>query len=201
MRLFRPGLLARFLYPEAVFRIKGPEKLLYLTFDDGPDPESTPRLLKILDAANVRAAFFFSGLKVEKHPGLIDIVRKSGHIAGNHGYLHLDGLISPTEKYISNVKKAEDSTSSVFFRPPYGRLRPRQYRALKEKYRIILWDLMPYDFDTSFGARNTLRIMKRKCRPGSVIVLHDTPSSSACQILEEFIKYARTQGYDFGQLQ
>lgn len=199
MRLFRPGFLARFLYPEAVFRIREPKKLIYLTFDDGPDPESTPALLKLLEHCKVSAAFFCSGVKSEKNPMLPELIKKAGHILGNHGYLHLDGFQTQSEKYILNVMKAEEYTSSVYFRPPYGHLRPDQYRRLKKKYKIILWDLMPYDFDSSFGPENALMVMKKKIRPGAVIVLHDTPSSSAMQILERFIDFAREEGYDFGK--
>jgi peptidoglycan/xylan/chitin deacetylase (PgdA/CDA1 family) len=130
----------------------------------------------------------------------MELIKRSGHILGNHGYLHMDGFGTPSEKYILNVMKAEEYTSSVYFRPPYGHLRPEQYRRLKKQYKIILWDLMPYDFDSSFGPGNALMMLKKKIRPGAVIVLHDTPSSSAMQILESFIEFARQEGYDFGKL-
>ena len=72
-----------------------------------------------------------------------------------------------------------------------------QYRKLKEKYKIVLWDIMPYDFDKNFGSEKSLEILKKKIRPGSIIVLHDTPASSANKIIGEFITYALSSGYRF----
>jgi peptidoglycan/xylan/chitin deacetylase (PgdA/CDA1 family) len=86
---------------------------------------------------------------------------------------------------------------SELFRPPYGHITRAQYKELKKKYRIIIWDLMPYDFDSSFSAEKTLSVMKRKKRPGSIMVLHDTPRSKAIEVLPEFIGYSENEGYSF----
>jgi peptidoglycan-N-acetylglucosamine deacetylase len=197
MRLFRPGFIAACLYPEAIFRIKTTEKLLYMTFDDGPNPDSTPQLLDILDQYNIKAVFFCDGRAAEKYPYLINQISSKGHVIGNHGYNHLNGWKTSTEKYTADIEKAAPTTSGSLFRPPYGRLRFGQYRKLKKKYRIVFWDIMPYDFDTSFGSENSLKILKSKIRPGSVIVLHDNPNSAANSILKEFIAYAVDEGYRF----
>ncbi len=197
MRLFRPGFVAGCLYPEALFRIKTDTKLLYLTFDDGPDPYSTPQLLGILGRYNVKALFFCSGQAAEQHPGLIDLINSGGHLTGNHGYLHFDGWSTPSARYLDDVEKAATLTSAVLFRPPFGHMRFRQYRTLKDRYRIVLWDIMPYDFDKNFGISRSLNILKRKIRPGSIIVLHDNPASCAVSILPRFIDYAVSCGYRF----
>jgi peptidoglycan/xylan/chitin deacetylase (PgdA/CDA1 family) len=197
MRLFRPCFIAGWLYHDAIFRIRTTEKLLYLTFDDGPFPDSTPQLLDILDKHSVKALFFCDGRAAEKYPGLIIMMISKGHIIGNHGYNHHDGWITSMNKYAGDVNKAAPFTSSVLFRPPYGRLRINQYRKLCETYKIVLWDIMPYDFDTSFGSANSLRILKNKIRPGSIIVLHDTPDSAANKILDEFITFSISSGYKF----
>jgi peptidoglycan/xylan/chitin deacetylase (PgdA/CDA1 family) len=197
MLLFRPGLIAGLLYPDALFRVRTEEKLLYLTFDDGPDPGSTPRLLNILDNHNVRAVFFCDGKAAEKFPDLMALIRSRGHIIGNHGYNHLSGWITPFKKYISDISHASKYTSSTLFRPPYGRLRSDQYRELKKTYKIVLWDIMPYDFDKKFGSGNSLRILKKKLRPGSIIVFHDSVHSTANKILEAFITFSVDSGYRF----
>ena len=88
MRLFRPGFLAGCLYPEAIFRIKTTDKILFLTFDDGPDPDSTPRLLDILKKNDIKALFFCNGGAAEKYSYLMDRIRNEGHLTGNHGYNH-----------------------------------------------------------------------------------------------------------------
>lgn len=196
MRLFRPGLVAGCLYPDALFRIKTSEKRLYLTFDDGPDAESTPRLLDILRKHEISAIFFCNGAAAEKYPELIHQIRREGHNIGNHGYSHLDGWRTDALNYISDVKRASKLTSDKFFRPPFGRLSFRQARLLRQ-YKLILWDIMAYDFDSSFGSKKSLRILERKIRPGSIIVLHDTASSCANEILDEFILFALGKGYRF----
>jgi peptidoglycan/xylan/chitin deacetylase (PgdA/CDA1 family) len=200
MRLFRPGFLAVCLYPEALFRIKTTEKVLYLTFDDGPDPFSTPQLLDILKRNNVSALFFCTGVAAEKYPGLINQIQLEGHLTGNHSYSHPDGWKTDCQTYVNDVNRAAGLTSDKIFRPPFGRLSLKQYRQLKS-FKIVFWDLMAYDFDSSFGSIRTLEILKDKIRPGSIIVLHDTAASCAKTILEEFINYAVSEGYRFGNFQ
>jgi peptidoglycan/xylan/chitin deacetylase (PgdA/CDA1 family) len=200
MRLFRPSVIARWLYHDAIFRIRTTEKLLYLTFDDGPDPESTDDLLDILYKYNIKALFFCDGRAAEKYPDLINRIKKAGHLIGNHGYMHLNGWLTSLKRYVADVIKASHYTSSGFFRPPYGRLRFNQYRELKKRYKIVLWDIMIYDFDTSFGRNKSLRILKKKLRPGSVIVMHDTGKSYASEIIEEFILFAMDKGFRFDNL-
>lgn len=197
MRLFRPGFTAYCLYPEAVFRVKTNDRVLYLTFDDGPDPLSTPPLLDILKRNDVRAVFFCNGEKAEKHSELIKMINESGHIIGNHTYSHFDGWRTGSQVYINNVLRASPFTSGRLFRPPYGHLKLNQYKYLKKDFRIIFWDIMPYDFDAEFGAENSLKVLKDKIRPGSVIVLHDKPTSIAIQFLQEFIVYSKQTGYEF----
>lgn len=201
MRLFRPWQIFQNLYPEGVFRIKSSEALLYLTFDDGPDPVSTPLILEILRKHNVKVTFFCTGIKAEKYPELISSIRSEGHITGNHGYSHLNGWRTGLKDYTEDIYRADMFTSSGIFRPPYGRLCFRQYDTLRKKYRIFFWDLMPYDFDPSFGAVNALTVMKRMVRDGSVIVLHDSPLSCAGKILDHFLDYSLAEGYRFVTLQ
>ena len=196
MRFFRPCFLAG-LYPGAKFRIKTTEKILYLTFDDGPDPESTPLLLEVLREHNIKVLFFCIGRAAEEHPELIRQILDDGHGIGNHTYNHLNGWITHSNVYINDVIRASESTSSLIFRPSFGRLRPKQYRILKRQFLIVFWDLMAYDFDRTFGAENSLKILKTKIRTGSIIVLHDTPQSSARYFLDEFITFAVGEGYRF----
>ena len=196
MRLFRPGYLGSCLCPGALFRIKTTEKILYLTFDDGPDPLSTPQLLRILQTHRIPAMFFCKGLEAENYSDLMNQIRNRGHLIGNHGYNHLDGWRTDTVKYLYDVTMAAEFTSDKLFRPPFGKLTPKQ-RKLLSHYKIILWDLMAYDFDVTFGSERSLKVLKSKVRPGSIIVLHDTITSCANTILEEFIIFALKEGYRF----
>ncbi len=197
MRLFRPGFLTQCLYPDAIFRVKTSGRNLFLTFDDGPDPVSTPQLLHILQRYGVKALFFCNGRNAEKYPELMKKILESEHLIGNHSYDHADGWQTESEKYTGDVKKASSFTSDKLFRPPYGHLKLKQYRYLRKRFKIIFWDVMPYDFDAAFGKEKSLKVLKDKIRPGSIIVLHDKPTSSAIDFLDEFIVYAISIGYEF----
>lgn len=187
----------RRVYNRAIFRNGTSEKELWLTFDDSPSPDTTPALLEMLEKLEIKALFFCTGEAAARNPWLIELIVEKGHIAGNHGFKHLDGWKTSTREYIMNAVLAEPFVSSKIFRPPYGRMKLAQYRRLAELYRILLWDIMPYDFDNSFGSSEALRVLKNKIRPGSIIVLHDKPGSSALSILEEFAGWASDKGYRF----
>ena len=145
----------------------------------------------------MKAVFFCRGQLAESHPELISLIKSKGHIIGNHGYHHLDGWKTVTSVYLRNFSISAPFTSKSLLRPPYGRIRYIQYRELSEKYRIVFWDLMPYDFDDKMPGAKVLSILRKRIRPGSIIVLHDTVCSSVLSFLDEFIDYARSAGYEF----
>ena len=197
MRIFRPCFLARWIFRDALFRIKTNENLICLTFDDGPDPSSTSEILKILQKHNIKAVFFCSGDKVERFPELFQRIISSGHLAGNHGYSHLNGWKTSLKEYTADIEKASQFIPGMFFRPPYGKIRLCQYLKLRKRFKIIFWDILPYDFDKSFYPEKSLEILERKIRPGSVITFHDSSGSSATLILSRFIKMAESRAYRF----
>ncbi len=161
MRFFRPWLVIRWLFSDALFRIETNERVFCLTFDDGPDPASTPRILDLLDRYKVKALFFCTGKAAEKYPRLMNEIRIKGHLTGNHGYNHPDGWKTPSQKYLDDVNNASKLTSDKYFRPPYGRLTIKQYRHLRKSFRIIFWDIMPYDFDWNLHPSGSLEILKK----------------------------------------
>jgi peptidoglycan-N-acetylglucosamine deacetylase len=195
--LFRPWFFSGWFFPGAEFRIRTGGKVLYLTFDDGPDERSTPLILDILERHNVKALFFCNGRNAEKFPGLISLLKTRGHLIGNHGYDHLNGWKTSSGKYCENVRTAAPHTSDKLFRPPFGRITPVQYRLLRNDYRIFFWDIMPYDFDKSLDAGRCFEILIKKIRPGSIIVLHDTSDSLSPEFLDNFLGYARDKTFKF----
>jgi len=197
MRLFRPLFVTGWLFPGIVRRIITDRKELYLTFDDGPHPDSTIPVVEILGKYGIKCLFFCTGKQANQFPGLITLLTSHGHLLGNHGFDHPDGWKMAVKDYLEDVRIASEKIDSSLFRPPYGHIKPGQFRELKKKYTIFLWDIMAYDFDRGFGSERSVRILKKKIRPGSVIVLHDTPSSSSAEFLEEFISFSLGEGYSF----
>jgi peptidoglycan-N-acetylglucosamine deacetylase len=149
------------------------EKIVYLTFDDGPIPETTPYILDTLNKYGVKATFFCVGENVKKHPELYKRIVDEGHFVGNHTFNHLKGWETSLEKYLENVSKCAEYVSSNLFRPPYGKMTLRQYNALKKKYHLIFWDVLIPDFDVNSSAQKCLAVIKRKVRAGSILVFHD----------------------------
>src|SRR5665648_68951 len=198
IRQVRQPFPARILYPDAIFRIRGAGRKLFLTFDDGPDPVSTPLVLDILREQKVTAAFFCTAKRVQDHPDLFARIASEGHVIGNHGFSHLNGLTTSVREYCSDVFRGRDITCSNLFRPPYGRLRLRQYKILERSMRIVFWDIMPYDFDMKLTPGASLAILKKNIRSGSIIVLHDTATSHSLSFLDDFIRSSLDTGYTFG---
>ncbi|NLE35645.1 MAG: polysaccharide deacetylase family protein [Bacteroidales bacterium] len=198
IRNYRRPFPAAIIYPDAIYTIRSSGRKLYLTFDDGPDEESTPRILDILKSHKVRATFFCTGSRVSGAPGLFARMVAEGHTIGNHGFSHLNGLKTPVRTYCSDVFRGRDITCSNLFRPPYGRLRVRQYRIIERTMQVVFWDVMPYDFDPGITANESYNILVKRIRPGSVIVLHDKPTSTALEYLDRFLEKALAEGYSFG---
>ncbi len=149
---------------------------LHLTFDDGPDPDSTRVILDFLQQHNIKATFFCIGQNAERYPDLIDLIRRSGHTIGNHGYAHLDGWHTSTLDYLRDIEKAALHTSQQIFRPPYGRITYAQYRKLIKLYDIVMWDVMPGDFDKRINANRMWHSSNKHIASNSIIVLHDDPT-------------------------
>lgn len=167
-----PGIIQK-LAPAALWHTDA--QAYHLTFDDGPHPESTPLLLNTLDSLQIEASFFCLGRQAQKYPELIEEIRQKGHRIGAHGMDHLSGWSTPNKSYIENVRKAQKLLNTSLFRPPYGRLTPGQYNVIKKEYKIVMWDIMPGDFDASINIDDLINTIQKKSKYGSIIAMHDTP--------------------------
>lgn len=165
----------RALYPGLLWKMPRHGNKVYLTFDDGPTPEVTPWVLGQLEKYGFSASFFLIGDMVDKHPEVYRQVMKSPHSVGNHTYNHLNGWKTPLKDYLENTALCADKVHTKLFRPPYGRVRKRQSRALRGLgYNIIMWDVVSGDFDLKLDGEACARNVIRTMRPGSIIVFHDS---------------------------
>lgn len=197
-----PPRFFRRTFLRGVFRIKDPadRKTVYLTFDDGPIPESTPWLLDLLDRYGIKATFFMVGDNVRKYPELYAEIIRRGHKAGNHTMHHIRGSREWTAKYIKDVKEASEYIETDLFRPPHGWMRFGQKEMLSHQYRIIMYDLVTRDYSKYVSAEQVVENVKKYSRPGSIIVFHDSLKSRAKleTALPESIEWLRERGYSFG---
>lgn len=174
MVLYYTPKIIQSLFPSIVWRISNSGNEVFLTFDDGPDPEATPRVLDILGEHNAKATFFCLGKQVEKYPALFDRIKKEGHAIGNHTYSHLSGWTTGNKEYFVDIDRADETIGSKLFRPPYGRIRLSQLKVLREQYKIIMWDVMSGDFNLRLGAVDCLKNIENHATSGSILLLHDS---------------------------
>ncbi len=189
------------VFPWMVFNIPGTEKVLYLTFDDGPHPDITPWLLNLLEAYNARATFFCMGKQVAENQHLYQRILDNGHRTGNHTYQHLHGLRHPTSNYLHDVYRAAELIDSPLFRPPYGKISPRQLLQIKKKYTLVFWDVLSYDFSLKDEKKCFDRVISG-AKPGSVIVFHENKKAEAVmkKTLPKVLRYYTEKGYIFSSL-
>ena len=199
------------LYPYGVFRTG---RAVYLTFDDGPIPEVTPKVLAILAKYNIKATFFMVGENIDKHPEVFEQVVKAGHSIGNHTYNHLKGWKTSFKDYMANVAAWEQafnrqsivprqSSNRKLFRPPYGKAWLWQRRALvKQGYTLIYWDILTRDYDASVTPKQMLANIQQNTRPGSIINFHDSIKSNErmLTVLPQAIEWLQAQGYSLKAL-
>ena len=194
-----PGLIQRFLR-KAVWSIPG-DKKVYLTFDDGPS-QRTNEILDLLYKYGAKASFFLLGEQVEKFPSSMARIKSEGHTIGNHGYAHLDGWRCSVKTYFQNIKSGQQITRSTLYRPPYGRMTPSQWSSLPKDHQIVMWSLMPGDFDSSVSANSCLTYVLEKVKGGSIIVLHDNSkcTDKVLQILPALIGGIKEKGFQLEAL-
>ena len=199
MIIEQPSKWLRWLYPQALWRMDVNDHSVYLTFDDGPIPESTPFILKVLKEFDVKATFFVVGDNVRKYPELYQQILNEGHRVGNHTYNHIGGARHSIYTYEKNVKKCDDLIHSNLFRPPHGWMRPTQYHRFKHKFRIVMWDLVTRDYSKRLSAYDVVRNVHLYARNGSIITFHDSLKSidKLHYALPASLRYLKSQGYEF----
>ena len=199
MWIERAPKLYRNLYRGSHWRFNIDEKVVYLTFDDGPIPELTPWVLDLLDKYNIKATFFCVGDNVQKHYDIYKMIHERGHLTGNHTFHHIQGLKTDTKSYLEDVQKADELIKSKLFRPPYGHMRFPQFKALKKLYKVIMWDVVTRDYSCLMTADQVFETVKKYTRNGSIIVFHDSLKAGVRmkESLPKSIEWLLEQGYSF----
>lgn len=190
------------LFPETVWRIHSKPHTVYLTFDDGPIPEVTPWVLDTLDRYGIKATFFCVGENVKRNPNLFAEVLRRGHSVGNHTMNHMQGARVSTKVYLHNVFTANELIHTTLFRPPHGLLRWAQSKVLRNRFGIIMYDLVSHDYSRKLTGEQVLDNVKRNVRNGSIIVFHDSlkAEKNMKYALPRAIEWLREQGYNFDKI-
>lgn len=176
---------------------------LYLTFDDGPNPEYTPPLLDFLDEHDAKASFFLIGEQIERHPAIAKRIAEAGHALGNHSYSHprFEQLsvieqfdeIQRTDRLLSSI----DGRSRHMFRPPRGVLPPSMLiRCFRERRRICLWSYDTCDYSRDPMDRILPFIQRNQVRSGDILLMHDDAGLSL-DLLRVILPEWKRQGFKF----
>lgn len=198
-----PIWLHRF-FNQYTWKIDTTEPIIFLSFDDGPDPEVTPFVLQLLDAYNAKATFFCVGENLHRYPEIAETVRVKGHQIGNHTQHHLKGWTTSSAIYTQNITACQSYIGSIskapLFRPPYGRLSAKQSRwVLQQGYQCIMWDILSFDYDKHLNTNWAINRIVKLSRKGSIIVFHDSQKAKKQleKLLPEYLSRMTQMGYRF----
>ncbi|MEI6151781.1 MAG: polysaccharide deacetylase family protein [Chitinophagia bacterium] len=207
MYLVKTPFWLRAFYPSCTWKIPGTEKVIYLSFDDGPHAEATPFVLAELKKFNAKASFFCIGKNVAAHQNLYAQIIQEGHTVGNHTYDHVNGWKTDTAHYIQNIEQAGELIQSNLFRPPYGRITNAQIKKIKADktiaQEIIMWDVLSGDFDLTLSPEACAKNVIKNTRAGSIVVFHDSAKAfERLQVaLPMVLEYFSGLGYRFEAIQ
>jgi peptidoglycan/xylan/chitin deacetylase (PgdA/CDA1 family) len=205
-----PWILKK-IYSSLTWEKQTEEKILYLSFDDGPHPVATEFVLNCLKQYNAKATFFCIGRNVAERTQLYQRILEEGHKVGNHTYDHLNGWKTSNKKYFENISEAAKYIDSNLFRPPYGRITKFQAKLLQEEkhnlthlqFKIIMWSILSGDFDTKLTPDRCLENVVLHAKPGSIIVFHDSTKAweRMSYALPRVLEHFSGKGYRFDVLE
>ncbi|HTO15268.1 MAG TPA: polysaccharide deacetylase family protein [Edaphocola sp.] len=173
---------------------------IYITFDDGPHPQITPWVLEQLENYNAKATFFCIGKNVVEYPDIYNQIIEKGHIVGNHTHNHLRGRKTKADSYIADILQAQKFIDSKLFRPPYGSINSLQTKKLHQLgFKIILWNIIPGDWDSKVSPEKCLENIILNIVPGSIIVLHDSVKARENMeyVLPKILEYGQKNKWNF----
>ena len=190
------------LFPNYVWRVPNQKKVIYLTFDDGPNEKITPWVIDQLALFNAKATFFCVGKQIDFYPQIYQNLHASGHCVANHSFTHLNGWSSENISYFHDVRQGATRAKSDLYRPPYGHLKVKQAQFLQRHYKIVMWDVMSGDFDENIDAHQVTSNVINHASSGSIVVFHDTIKAFPRleKALPAILSYYSHLGYSFETL-
>lgn len=195
----------RGFYGKCTWDIQTTKKVLYLTFDDGPNPQQTPFVLQELKKHKAAATFFCIGKNATLYPEIYNMITEAGHSVGNHTNNHLDGWKTNSKRYFADIENASLIIKSNLFRPPYGHITPSQTQTLARKYRLktIMWSVLSGDFDHKTSPERCYSNVMSNIRPGRIIVFHDNDvaAHNLRLTLPKILENLSAQGYCFKRIE
>lgn len=193
----------RSMVPYLTWKVHTEDKIVYLTFDDGPHPTITPWVMDMLKVYDAKATFFCVGENVQRFPSTFRAILDNNHAIGNHTFNHLNGWVTQTQEYLRNIDLSAQLINSKLFRPPYGRITPWQLFQLKRNnYQVIMWDVLTCDYEPNLNIQKAVKSCMKHIQPGSIIVMHDSLKAEVNlrQLLPQFLETLKNQGYQFKSL-
>lgn len=208
MMLHRIPLWFQRLFPGYIWQLPNQEKVIYLTFDDGPIPGVTEWVIDVLDQFDVKASFFVVGENVNKHPQVFKKLIDHGHLIGNHTFHHVRGWRTSTQEYIKEVERCNQSIIdnggeiTGYFRPPHGRIKPGQAKELRNQYKLLMWSVLTVDYDRNLNEKTCLSNSIKATSSGSIVVFHDSikAEKNLRYVLPRYIEHFLKEGYSFQRL-
>jgi peptidoglycan/xylan/chitin deacetylase (PgdA/CDA1 family) len=197
----------KWIYPSSLWSVDAKERVIYLTFDDGPTPEVTDYVLDLLSKFDAKATFFCIGCQIKKERELIEKMIRYGHQIGNHTFNHEHGWDVPLKKYLDSVDQTDKSLAkfglkSTMFRAPYGRMTFHQYRDMLLKgYKIIFWSHISRDYEEGLNVTKAIKDMC-KAKEGAILLFHDSKRAfpNLKLMLPKILESFQEQGYSFQSL-
>lgn len=201
-------LFQKVIYPSLTWSRYGNEKVIYLTFDDGPIPELTEWVLDELSRFNAKATFFCVGDNVRKYSQIFNRILEENHSVGNHTFNHLNGWENMDLAYLKNLAECDEimgqvsGVSTNLFRPPYGRIKKSQIKAVSPKKEIVMWDVLSGDFSQSISPQKCLEKSIKHTEKGSIIVFHDNlkAEKNLKYVLPKYLEHFANLGFRFETL-
>ncbi|MCU0691481.1 MAG: polysaccharide deacetylase family protein [Polyangiaceae bacterium] len=195
--------------PRRMFMVRGPRRsgAVFLTFDDGPDPHHTPKLLDVLRANRVTATFFLIGQHAQQHLHLVKRMAAEGHAVGHHSYCHGAPERTSAEQLDDDVRRCRQLLGDVLghqpvlFRPPLGKVTPRKLlRLWRAGQSVVLWNIDSHDFSCEDPDEVRALFRREPLVAGDIVLMHDNHAHAAT-ILPELVSQTRVRGLQFATLE